>query len=142
MKTIIIHHIEETWEKTFNKLHKDSLDEFAYELFDYLEANRFDKIIMTQFEYRERDKFYQMLSSTFYVQLEEYSYGWDETDSYNEWIDGGNHSRFLLVPDFLEQIKESEITICGIFDGECLEDLEVLLGTFDIKYTRLEQFIR
>lgn len=142
MKTLIIHHIEETFEKTFYNTTKESLTEFVIELSEYLEKTQFDKIILTQFEYNEKDLFYRILSSNFYIQLEEYGYGWDEKDDCNTWIDGGLHSRFLPVPNFLEQLKKDDIKLCGIFDGECLEDLQILLNTFDISYERLEKFIR
>lgn len=143
MKTIIIHHVEETWRDTFEKLTKLNMDEFVSDLYDFLNTHLFDRIILTQFEHNDKDLFYSWLASSFDVQLEEYSYGWEacQKDEYSEWINGGLHSEILPVPHWLKNIQNDNITICGIFDGECLNDLETLLGHFEISYARLNKFI-
>ena len=62
-------------------------------------------------------------------------------DSYGtKWTLGGNHSEVVIVPEWMENLK-GEVFICGAFDGECIEDLEIALKGANKEFKRVEHLI-
>lgn len=96
------------------------------------------------------------------IDVEIYDYGWcvdmflgdidfpDETETVvfpqnlrdgSIIVEGGIHSEVVLVPDWIQNLQDCEISICGMFDNECIEDLEIALKSQAISFNRIEDLI-
>lgn len=142
MSVLIIHHVESMWKETMLKSFGVDLDHFISKLAAYLEENHYTQIILTCFEeWKLGDEHWPIAEHVNHVY--DYAYGW-EADMFqdeSEYCDGGNHSSVVHITDWMRDLPKQNVTICGAFDGECIEDLEIALGHLDVKFDRLEEFI-
>jgi hypothetical protein len=167
MKTLVIHHLEPMWQEGYRNQGTD-FETLCERIGEHISENDYDRIILTRFEsFRLDEPEYDFLTEQNpYIECKEYGYGWvlesfidedeENIDDIRERIesgeiyelrfgsklaDGGNHSEVVMIEDWMESIKSDEVFICGAFDGECVEDLEIALGTLKIEFTRLEDYI-
>lgn len=107
-------------------------------------------VVLTQFEeWKPASEHYLSGIADLVTDWHEYGYGW-EKESMNhgdvwgvDWCIGKTHSEVVWIPQWLWDIKNSreEVLLCGVFDGECIQDMEVALSHCDIPYKRWERFI-
>ena len=157
MKTLIIHHLEKTWEHGY-KNHGTSFEEMAKKVISHIKRAKYDKVILTQFESSDpKDEHFESGIYKFVDEWYEYGYAWtieesDKTtttehgfilDEYgNKYTNGGNHSEVVLIEDWmLELSSHDDISICGAFEGECLEDLEIALSACSLKFRKIKNLI-
>lgn len=159
-KVLIIHHLEMTWETGYNN-HETSFYELASKIKTHIKKSNYDKIVLTQFEnYKPQHEHYQSGIADLVTNWFDYGYGWDKEgceveekigcngevfqDNYgNEYVKGGDHSEIVLITDWMKELGryKDNVSICGAFDGECIEDLEIALTACDVKFRRLEKLI-
>lgn len=143
MKTIVIHHVQSIWNNSLIK-YGTSFEEVIENVYNHLLDNYYDDVIITNFEagfYLDDD---QLLLDQFCPAVYDYGYGWDEEAlNYADWnyIPGGNHSEVVPIDDWMKTLK-GEVYLCGAFDGECIEDMEIALSSLDnIILNRIESLI-
>lgn len=142
---LIIHHLEPMWESGYRRF-GTSFDELQEKVVEFLSENPFGRVILTRFEdWRascEDGYCWQLLNLINEVQS--YAYGW-EANCLEEFPDrfckGGNHSEAVLIDDWIVALRGCNVTICGAFDGECIEDLEIALRHVGIDFKREESLI-
>jgi hypothetical protein len=152
MKTLIIHHLEMTWEDGYKRA-GTSFYELSEKVISHIKRAKYDRIILTQFEnWKAQDEHYESGIADFITDWKDYGYGWVEEegmfddgfikDDYgNEYVKGGNHSEIVLLADWMRLLKNDKVSICGAFDGECVEDLEIALRACAVKFRRVEKLI-
>lgn len=146
MKVFIIHHLEPMWNEGYNRMAGTTFEELQEKFCDFLRENSFDRVILTRFEdWRacpSEGYFQEFLEHVSAVH--DYAYGWDrecmESDP-SRFCEGGNHSEFVLVDDWMLKLRGCDVTIAGAFDGECVEDLEIALRHLEIEFRREESLI-
>ena len=78
-------------------------------------------------------------------EVHDYGYGWEKdclTDYPNDFVQGGSHSEAVMIACWMRDLKKTDsISICGAFDGECIEDLEIALSSLDLPFKRIESLI-
>jgi len=117
-------------------------------VYEHLAENCYDHIIVTNFEagfYLDDD---QMLLDGFSPAVYDYCYGWEREQLLEsnlveniDFCPGGHHSPVVLVPEWIRNLKTHEVHLCGAFDGECIEDMEIALNFAEINYKRIEKLI-
>ena len=144
MKTIIIHHLQMMWNASLEK-YGTSFEEQLEKLIDHLNQNHYDNVIVTNFEAgRDLDpEQYPLIE--FCPMVYDYMYGWEkeEVESWgNEitYVDGGSHSEVVIVDDWMKELT-GDIFLCGAFDGECIEDMEIALAGAGKEVNRIEELI-
>lgn len=145
MKILVIHHLESEWEHGYNRM-GTSFEELAEKVIDHLEENDYDRVILTRFENHQLgDEHYLSGLSEWIDQVEVYGYGWERSmiEDYPEtkWVEGGSHSEIVLIEEWIEQLVRHEVSLCGAFDGECIEDMEIALGGVDVPFNRINSLI-
>lgn len=160
MKTLIIHHLQPMWNQGLIGF-GTSFDEELMKVLDHLDSEYYDKVIVTNFEgTTELEEEQLPILDYTYPQVEDYGYGWDY-DSVdfterqiqsieagglvvceygNHWVQGGNHSTIVYVPEWMMELQ-GEVYICGAFDGECIEDLEIALTGAGKEFNRINELI-
>ena len=145
---LIIHHLESMWAEGLRRLFGQDMSDVMRRLACALENNSFDRVILTQFENFEAEDIHHETGLAGYVDMwREYAYGWDLGDhdtsleEMPEFVEGGSHSRHVWVPDWLHELKNKNVKLCGAFDGECIEDMEIALKAVGAKIHRWEEFI-
>ena len=159
MKTLIIHHLQPIWEKGLNR-YGTSFEEQMQLVCEHSENNQYNQVILTNFESWEIEPEQYPITQFCFPAIETYDYGWCfdglditeeqkekieqgkiiECDYNNKWALGGQHSEVVYIPEWMENLK-GEIYICGVFDGECIEDLETALNTLEIDFNRINELI-
>lgn len=162
MKVLIIHHVQPRWDYSLRKF-GTSFDEMLEKVNDHLCSTNYNEVIVTNF------KSYEIEPEQDFVRwsmVDNYDYGWDMevvhegeesaikqvnadfanghiyTDVHGRrWAEGGLHSEAVIIPDWFDRIVNSEVYLCGAFDGECIEDMEIALRSFGIKFHRLNELI-
>lgn len=146
MKTIIIHHLQEMWDSGL-QMHGTSFEEQLENVYQHLLAETYDCVIVTNFEagFNLEDSQYPL--NDFNPIVYDYCYGWEresfEGCDYIEGIDfcdGGAHSEVVMIDEWMHKLT-GEIYICGAFDGECIEDLEIALDGANKTFKRLNDLI-
>lgn len=166
MKILIIHHLETEWEqgyKRFDTSFEELLERFA----DYLSENHFDRVILTRFEEWQIDAAEYYPIYDYINSVKTYSYGhelesflsdeeMEKAEEIQELLDdgkhyitsygtkiykGGNHSNVLPSEVWIEELAGHDVYISGAFDGECIEDLEIILNRCQVNYKRIEELI-
>lgn len=155
MKTLIIHHLQKMWEPGYERF-GTSFDELAKKTLTHIKRAKYDRVILTQFEaWNPAEEHIESGINNYVNQWEEYGYGWyldDEEikesdgkfmkDKYNnKYVNGGHHSEVVWIAEWMEKLKGDSVSICGAFDGECIEDLEIGLNACDVKFRRIEKLI-
>ena len=147
MKTIIIHHLQEMWEPGLVG-EGTTFDEELLKVVLHLREQDYDRVIVTNFESFELEAEQSPLQD-FYPEVHEYMYGWEREEvkswsGYNEGVEfceGGNHSEVVLISDWMWELVDDDVYLCGAFDGECIEDMEIALAGAGVKVNRLENLI-
>lgn len=155
MKTLVIHHLELTWQNGYANV-GTTFDELARKTIAHIKRAKYDRVILTQFEnWQAQDEHHESGIAELIDEWHDYGYAWeldnDVEDIHdengfiyehgNKYVDGGNHSRYVLIDTWIEKLKGHNVSICGAFDGECIEDLEIALRACDIKFKRIENLI-
>lgn len=142
MKTIIIHHVQAMWNSGLEGF-GTSFDEVLEKVYEHLSENYYDRVIVTNFEAGFDLDDEQIMLSEFCPVVHDYGYGWEKEmidPDVQDWTDGGNHSEIVLIDDWMKELPK-EVDLCGAFDGECIEDMEIALESLDISVNRLENLI-
>ena len=154
MKTLIVHHIQPIWDKAMQG-RGISFEEYQTELNQHLKETDYSKVIFTMFEeWKQMPFHYPILDDVYtFTEFHEYGYGWhieewkeldDGTiidECGNMYCEGGFHSQVVAIDDWLQELPKKEVDICGVFDGECVEDLEVALSFLKVPYKRINELI-
>lgn len=144
MKILIAHHVESMWKETLNKKGV-CIYELIEKIAHFCEENQVDKIVLTRFEDWDMEEIHYPFQK-FNCQVKDYAYGWDMESTWNcneetEWAEGGNHSEFVLIEDWMYDLKGNEVFLAGCFDGECIEDMEIALNHCEIEFKRVNSLI-
>jgi hypothetical protein len=147
MKTLIIHHVEFQWENALRERGYE-LEGCCMKIAAYLNENDFSRVILTRMEDTKLQMCHHVSGLDLHISdVEEYGYGWDrdmidvdkELEANGErFVEGGQHSDLVWVPGWLENLQK-EIHLCGCFDGECIEDMEIAAA--GKKVVRIEHLI-
>lgn len=159
MRTIIIHHLQVMWDRGLRNLGTDFETELE-KVVEHLREEQYSRVIVTNFEANFGLDFEQEILQEFNPVVYEYMYGWEldtrvftnEDISVLEngqtvnckqdicWTLGGNHSDVVIVDDWMKELQ-GDIFICGAFDGECIEDLEIALEGAGKDFKRINELI-
>lgn len=146
MRVLIIHHLEKMWESGYKKL-GTTFEEQAELVVRHLEDMEYDRVILTRFENHELGEEHWEIAE--YVdEVQVYAYGWErdmvEQDCFpsdQKWVDGGHHSEIVLIDEWMERLRGHEVSLCGAFDGECIEDMEYALEGANVQFNRINELI-
>lgn len=148
MKVLIIHHLETMWNTAMRLNFGTSFEREAEKVREHLEENDYDKVILTRFEEPELEyEHYETGVADYISDVYDYAYGWERDEDNGEegrdWTEGGNHSPIVKLEPWMHELKQRGATVdlCGAFDGECIEDMEIALTAVGIPFTRLEHLI-
>lgn len=145
MRTLIIHHLESIWEEGYKKNGTD-FETLCFSVVQHIEEVEYDRVILTRFENPQfEDAHHYTGLSQFIDEVQEYGYGWDgdcvlEDEEDEDWVEGGEHSEFVWLAPWMRTLN-GDVDICGAFDFECIEDLEIALRALEIKFNRIEKLI-
>lgn len=143
MSCLIIHHIESQWSRVMKQRGRDFY-EYLEHLHDYLQHTNFHKVFLTRMEdTRFEECHYQAGVDRYISGVIEYGYGWEgdgDLESMSDFVQGGTHSQFVWVPEWLRKLPQ-KIHLCGCFDGECIEDMEIALTSCGKEVIRVEHLI-
>jgi hypothetical protein len=164
MKVLIMHHVEPMWESSLSSIAGLTFNEYLEDIADHVWRNNYDRVILTRFEddTAEPDIYWGL--ADYISQVHAYDYGWpkdmlsdfgEDDDIYDrlnageivddgngtKYVEGGNHSEIVWVADWMFDLKNDEVDICGAFDGECIEDLEIALKAAKVEFNRIESLI-
>lgn len=67
--------------------------------------------------------------------------GWTLLGRGKTWDWGGYHSEVVILDQWMFDLKGHDISLCGAFDGECIEDMEYALESVGVEFDRLEALI-
>ena len=155
MKILIAHHLEPMWDATMRNMRNISIDQMVERTAAWIEKEQPDRVIITQFELIRYHECYAPIFDHITPEFKEYGYGWDLCSFDLESLDsgiieevmgtkitqGGSHSEVVIVEDWMLALKGHEVYLCGAFDGECIEDMEVALEAADVDFSRVENLI-
>lgn len=155
MKILIIHHLESMWENGYKNA-GTSFDEIAKKVISHIRRAKYDRVILTQFEnWKAQDEHYESGIAEYVTNWYDYAYAWELDDDIEDqpdengflyehgskYIKGGNHSSYVLISDWIENLQGHSVKLCGAFDGECIEDMEIALNACNVKFKRIEKLI-
>ena len=143
MRVIIIHHLESVWSDGYAKA-GTNFDEQAEELVKWLKAQEYSRVILTRCEEWTLGHEHEEHGLEEWVDdVYPYGYGWEEGQEGDgcDWIEGGTHSEVLPVFNWQKGLRGCEVDLCGGFDGECLEDMEISLQGAGVKFNRIHHLI-
>lgn len=145
MRILIIHHLEPIWESGYKRF-GTSFEEQAEKVVEHLQENTYDLVNLIRFEENKlSEEHYEAGLNKYVDNVFDYAYGW-EAGSIDgkegvDWAIGGIHSEIVLLEDWMRHLKGHEVDLCGAFDGECVEDIEIALEAVGVEYRRLEHLI-
>lgn len=170
MHVLFCHHLEPIWNDGL-KRHGTDFHSLCEEVAEHILENNYDAIIITQFEMNDMDRTHEAYFPIFAVceekginiEWQEYGYGW-ELDSFSfededaaqellesgeifldqygtKLVRGGNHSQVVLIEDWIEYLAKHDVSLCGAFDGECLEDISIAFDAANVNFFRIESLI-
>lgn len=140
-RTLIIHHLEPMWQQGYESK-GTSFERLVGRLEYHLERNNYDRVILTRFEDSHLDEAEYEFIRGYVNQVEQYGYGWEASEREEQpdrFCEGGTHSEAVLLEDWMR--LDGEVFICGAFDGECIEDLEIALRFLGVQFTRIPELI-
>ena len=142
--TIIIHHLQEMWDSGLQNM-GTSFERQLELVVKHLEQNCYDDVIVTNFEANQDLDDEQWPLAQYYPTVYDYAYGWEKSmmDTFGDVctiVEGGNHSEVVIVDDWMKELQ-GEIFLCGAFDGECIEDMEIALEGAGKTFKRIEELI-
>ena len=144
-KVLIIHHLEEMWDKGF-KNNGTSFQREAERVLEHLQEEEYDQVILTRYsENSLGDEHHDSGLAEYITTVEQYDYGWEkgtiDGEEGEEWAEGGGHSEIVLLTGWMRSLKGCEVYLCGAFDGECIEDIQLALEAVGVSYRRLNELI-
>lgn|SRR3990167_6229879 len=149
-KVLIIHHFEPCWEDGYRK-RGTSFEELQKKFINHLSRAKYKKVILTRFDDDKMNGDYLPEFAQKIHEVKNYGYGWEKAEAQDEiencaskpedWTGGGIHSEVVWLAPFIKELKDKNVIISGVFDGECLEDLEIALKACGVKYKRNETLI-
>lgn len=143
--TLLIHHVQPHWNEGLHD-YGTSFWEVAQQLLEHLERHTYRHVIATMYDEVDAQEYHFETGLSQYIQAYyEYGYCWEDCDvqeakPWQVFVPGGVHSDFVWIPDWLVQL-DGPVYLCGAFDGQCIEDMEVALEYLSITCNRLEQLI-
>jgi len=145
LKILILHHVETMWAETMQRMFGVNYDDYLMRVAQHLEESDYDRVQVNMFEGIELEPEHWPIAEKVWF-IEEYGYGWeaemfDEGTEGEEYCEGGNHSKVVLLTDWMRDLVGEDVHIAGAFDGECLEDLEVALNFLGVEFNRVEELI-
>ena len=147
MRVLIIHHLERCWDLPMRR-YGTSFEEQADKVLRHIEAQEpeYDRIILTRWEEPQLGQEHYDQGIAGYIDVvEEYGYGWEKIPGEEgiDWAEGGNHSRYVMLCPWMHELynAKAQVDLCGAFDGECIEDMELALQAVGVKYKRLNHLI-
>ncbi len=156
VRVLILHHVEPYWEEALRSK-GTSFEDMAIKAVRHIKKKRYDRVILTQFEgYRPTLAHYDTGLAKVVTEWQEYGYGWefpqDEDAEYlghslyllhdQLWTDNTRgHSDFVLIPEWVQELKNDKVFLAGAFDGECIADMQDALDAAGVRYTRVEELI-
>lgn len=145
MRILIIHHLQPMWSEGLRQFHGVTSEQVMRRMVKFLRKNPYDRVILTQYEHWEPSTEHVETGLDRHVNhWEEYGYGWTRTCLLAEphrFAEGGTHSEAVYLAQWMRDLKGHSVSICGAFDGECIDDLETALNHLEIEFSRLEEFI-
>lgn len=144
MKILICHHIEPHWDKSLRK-HGTSFLKLEEAVTKHVRRAKYDKVIVVRFETYSFDRDicdYETLYP-YISDIVEYGvyYGNDYREEGFEHAYVSAHEGYAPIAEWMYNLREHQISICGAFDGQCVADLEACLNHLKIKYRRIEDLI-
>lgn len=147
-RVIIIHHLEDCWSSGYAN-HCTSFHEQAELVRQHLEENEYDLVILTRFEDHRIGIEHDEAELTEHIDtVHTYAYGWEKEmieqgcfSDDQEWVDGGTHSEIVLIDNWMHELRGCKVDLCGAFDGECIEDMEIALAGAKVPFNRLNHLI-
>lgn len=148
MRVLLIHHFETMWERGL-KLFGYTFQQVGEMLLEHLGSHSYDRVILTRFDSNHlEDEHFDLGIDQYVDSVYEYAYGWepsmfDPEEEGEKWVKGGFHSEAVYLADFLHELAYSNanVDLCGAFDGECIEDMEIALTALSIPFNRLNHLI-
>jgi hypothetical protein len=146
MKILLCHHVEEIWSDGLKRFGVNLYDLYQ-NIIDHIESNHYDRVILTRFEIgREQfdDSHLDSGFCHFVNSVYEYAYGWseDELKDYpDRFCEGGSHSEAVLIEDWIKDLSGHDVDLCGAFEGECIEDMEIALRFCEVSFNKLHDLI-
>lgn len=139
---ILVHHVESIWSDAMKRLGV-CVEDYCDELRKFLKRNKSAQVILTRFEDgRLEDFHFEYGLAEFIKTVKEYSYGWEAGMlPEDESAPGGNHSEVVWIPDWIKALSGKTVHLCGMFDGECIEDITIALQYVHCKVVRVEKLI-
>lgn len=157
---LLMHHMESMWEESLRQ-YDTSLEECVSNTIDYIlfSDQEIDEVIVTRFEGIDWDDEHAPLIDVcerlgIPIKLEEYAYGFtrdideDGLEMYPDenldqtWCFGDrdhhNESNILEIHPWHHELKNDHVILGGAFEGECLNDMEKILGTLQINVTKVD----
>ena len=146
MKALIIHHLESQWAPAM-KQKGVCIETYCEKLYQWLCEYHPTKCILTRMEETKLESMHvEHRLDEWITDVEEYGYGWekqmieDNLVNGEDFVEGGQHSEIVWVPDWVKKLPR-EVYLCGCFDGECIEDMEIALSSCGKKVIRVEYLI-
>lgn len=146
MKVLLIHHLETIWQAGY-RMYGTTFFDVAQDILNHITGESYDRVILTRFEDpRLEDEHWESGIADFIDEIQEYGYGWDldMVDREKEgidWVWGGEHSEVVLLFDWIARLRGNDVHLCGAFDRECIEDMELALEGCGVNFERLEHLI-
>lgn len=147
MRTIIIHHLQMMWETSLLKT-GTSFEEMIIKVYEHLQEQQYDRVIVTNFEANANLDPDQELLKEFDPEVYDYMYGWQREEieeqgdrvEGTDFCEGGMHSEIVMIDEWMREL-EGKIYLCGAFDGECIEDMEIALHGAGKEFKRINELI-
>lgn len=165
-KVLIIHHLEPEWSEAYMRVGGITFEKLCKKTAKHIKKSDYSRVILTQFNpigLHESYPYEPLIGKV--DEVHEYGYGWElesfdftETDSatasenlakgevvhdrYGQGLaKGGYHSQVVLVDDWMFELAGHEVYLCGAFDGECIEDMEIALSAAGVSFNRISKLI-
>lgn len=144
LNVLIIHHVETIWEESLRK-YGTNLETIIEKITIQLKTKNYSRVILNRFENWELEYEHQPIAQ-YITEINPYGYGWRKDNfakgEEHRYCEGGSHSEVVEIADWMLSLKHyDDIDICGAFDGECIEDLEIALRHLNLNYNRLNHLI-
>lgn len=165
-KVLIIHHLEPEWSEAYMRVGGITFEKLCKKTAKHIKKSDYSRVILTQFNpigLHESYPYEPLIGKI--DEIHEYGYGWElesfnfiemdaETvaeslengelvcDQHGQYLTkGGYHSQVVLVDDWMFELAGHEVDLCGAFDGECIEDMEIALAAAGVSFNRISKLI-
>ena len=144
MRTLVIHHVESMWDSSLMNF-GTNIYEVCQRIIEQIESSNYGRIILTRFEEDVLEDVHYETGLAEHIQVvHDYGYGWEEGmidgEEGETWAEGGHHSQIVYLPDWIKALSKN-VDLCGAFDGECIEDMEIALEACGKNVNRIENCI-